>query len=190
MRAAPKPDPQGILGQVARPLYAGEHMFVLGIDPGLTTAGYGVIEASGSQVRAVAAGAIRTSADDPIQVRLREIYRDLSDLIAEYKPAEAAIEEVFVNRNLQTATSVGRASGVALLAIAEAGLPVSEYTPSAVKMALCGNGRADKAQVQRVVALRLGLNSAPKPADAADALAVALCHTQYAPMRRAIERAT
>ncbi len=165
-------------------------MFVLGIDPGLTTAGYGVIEASGPETRVVAAGVIRTSPDDSIEVRLREIYRDLTDLIAEYRPAEAAIEEVFVNRNLRTATSVGRASGVALLAMAEAGLPVAEYTPSAVKMALCGNGRADKRQVQRVVALRLGLDGILEPPDAADALAVALCHAQHKPMRRAVEQAT
>ena len=165
-------------------------MFVLGVDPGLTTAGYGIIESSGTTFRAVTAGVIRTSADDPVSERLLEIHRDLSDLISEFAPAEAAIEEVFVNRNLRTATSVGRASGVALLAIAAAGVPVSEYSPSAVKMALCGNGAAAKDQVQRVVAMRLGLRAPPTPADAADALAVALCHAQHSPMRRAVERAT
>ncbi len=165
-------------------------MFVLGIDPGLTTAGYGVIQAAGPQTRVVAVGVLRPRPDDSVEVRLREIYRDLTDLIAEYRPAEAAIEEVFVNRNLRTATSVGRASGVALLAMAEAGLPVAEYTPSAVKMALCGNGRADKRQVQRVVALRLGLDGILEPPDAADALAIALCHVQHEPMRRAVEQAT
>jgi crossover junction endodeoxyribonuclease RuvC len=138
----------------------------------------------------VAAGVIRTSPQDEIAVRLLEIHRDLSDLIAEYEPAEAAIEEVFVNRNLHTATSVGRASGVALLAIAQAGVPVSEYTPSAVKMALCGNGRAPKDQMQKVVSMRLGLSGVLEPPDAADALAVALCHTQHAPMRDAVDRAT
>jgi crossover junction endodeoxyribonuclease RuvC len=165
-------------------------MFVLGVDPGLTTAGYGVIEVKGTAARAVAAGVIRTSPQDEIAVRLMEIHRDLSDLIAEYQPAEAAIEEVFVNRNLHTATAVGRASGVALLAIAQAGVPVSEYTPSAVKMALCGNGRAPKDQMQKVVSMRLGLSGVLEPPDAADALAVALCHTQHAPMRSAVDRAT
>jgi crossover junction endodeoxyribonuclease RuvC len=163
-------------------------MFVLGIDPGLTTAGYGVIESRGASVRAVAAGVIRTSSDDTVAVRLTEIYRDLTDLIKEYEPAEAAIEEVFVNRNLHTATAVGRASGVALLAVAQAGIAVAEYTPSAVKMALCGNGRAPKDQVQRVVAMRLGLDGVLEPPDAADALAVALCHIQHASLRHAVER--
>lgn len=165
-------------------------MFVLGIDPGLTTAGYGVIESNGPRVRAVAAGVIRTSVGDPIATRLLEIHRDLAEIMAEYRLDEVAIEEVFVNRNLHTATAVGRASGVALLAVAQAGLPVSEYTPSAVKMALCGNGSAPKSQVQRVVSLRLGLGGILEPPDAADALAVALCHTQHVPMRQAVERAT
>lgn len=165
-------------------------MFVLGVDPGLTTAGYGIIETSGTRFHAVTAGVIRTKPGDAIAHRLTEIYDDLRSLIAEFRPTEAAIEEVFVNRNLNTATSVGRAAGVALLAIAQAGIPIAEYTPSAVKMALCGNGRAPKDQVQRVVAMRLGLAAPPEPADAADALAVALCHAQHSPMRRAVERAT
>ena len=164
-------------------------MFVLGIDPGLTTAGYGIIEARGSGFRGVAAGVIRTDPADTVASRLLELHRDLSTLIAEFQPAQAAIEEVFVNRNLHTATAVGRASGVALLALSQAAVPVSEYSPSAVKMALCGNGRAPKDQVKRVVAMRLGLSGSPEPADAADALAVALCHAQHAPMRRAVEEA-
>lgn len=164
-------------------------MFVLGVDPGLTVAGYGVIEVSGPRARAVAAGVLRTSADDSVTIRLSELYDDLAALISEFDPDEAAIEEVFVNRNLRTATSVGRASGVALLALGKAGVPTSEYSPSAVKMALCGNGAADKEQVQRVVAMRLGLDGKPSPPDAADALAVALCHSQHASMRRAVEGA-
>ena len=94
-----------------------------------------------------------------------------------------------MNRNLQTATAVGRASGAIVLSAAQAGLPVFEYTPSAVKMAVCGVGDADKAQVQQVVAMRLGLDAAPKPADAADALAIALCHLQSSGLRRAVEAA-
>ena len=165
-------------------------MFVLGVDPGLTTAGYGVIETHGSSLRATTAGVIRTDPKASIGERLAEIYDDLQSIIHEFAPAEAAIEQVFVNRNLQTATAVGRASGVAILALTQAAVPVSEYSPTAVKMALCGNGNAPKLQVQRVVAMRLSLDAPPQPADAADALAVALCHAQHAPMRRAVERAT
>lgn len=166
-----------------------KHMFVLGIDPGLTRTGYGIIESRGSKARAVAAGVIRTDPSAGIAQRLAELYRDLSEIVTEHDIVEAAIEEVFVNRNLHTAMAVGRASGVALLALGERGVPVTEYSPSAVKMALCGYGGADKDQVQKVVAMRLGLTAAPKPADAADALAIALCHVQSVPLRRAVERA-
>jgi crossover junction endodeoxyribonuclease RuvC len=164
-------------------------MFVLGIDPGLTRTGYGIIETVGSRARPVAAGVVRTDPKAGIAARLTELYRDLQELITEHDIAEAAIEEVFVNRNLHTAMAVGRASGVALLTLGNAGIPVTEYSPSAVKMALCGYGDADKDQVQKVVAMRLGLPQAPEPADAADALAIALCHVQSMPMRRAVERA-
>ena len=107
-------------------------MFVLGIDPGLSTLGYGVVEARGHDIQAVAAGAIRTEAGRPIGERLAELYTDLEAVLAEHKPDVAAVEQVFVNRNLQTATSVGRASGVVLLALAQHGIPVAEYSPSAV----------------------------------------------------------
>ncbi len=165
-------------------------MFVLGIDPGLTRTGYGVLEARGSRVRAIAVGVIRTDPKVAIGERLVELRRDLSSIIEEYRPDEVAMEEVFVNRNLHTATSVGRASGVVLMTAAEAGLRIAEYTPTAVKMALTGYGAADKTQVGRVISMRLGLGEVPTPADAADALAVALCHLQGIPMRRAVERAT
>ncbi len=164
-------------------------MFVLGIDPGLSRLGYGLIEARGHRLQAVAAGVIRTEKDLPVGDRLAELHRDLTALIAEHQPDEAAIEQVFVNRNLQTATTVGRASGVVLLTLAQHGLPVTEYSPSAIKRALTGYGNADKAQMKKVVAMRLGLVDPPSPADAADALAIALCHVQSAPARR-IARAT
>jgi len=164
-------------------------MFVLGIDPGLSATGYAVLSDE-ARPRAVAAGALRTDPGDPVQVRLAELFRDVEQLIVEFDPTEVAIEQIFVNRNLQTATSVGRASGVILLAAARAGLPVHEYTPSAVKMAVAGVGNAAKTQVQAVVARRLGLSEAPRPADAADALAVALCHVQSSSLRRAVERAS
>ena len=166
-----------------------EHMFVLGIDPGLSTLGYGIIEASGHNVRAVAAGAVRTAPGLDIGTRLAEVYRDLDELLTEHSISEAAIEQVFVNRNLQTATSVGRASGVVLLVLAQHNISVAEYTPSAVKLALTGYGNADKMQMKKVVAMRLGLDQLPSPADAADALAIALCHLQGAPTRRIAERA-
>ena len=159
-------------------------MFVLGIDPGLSTLGYGLIESRGHNIRAVAAGVIRTASSSPIGDRLVELHRDLDALIREHRPDEAAVEQVFVNRNLQTATAVGRASGVVMLTLAQHQLDVAEYSPSAVKRALTGYGNADKTQMQKVVAMRLRLGEVPSPADAADALAIALCHIQSAPVRR------
>jgi crossover junction endodeoxyribonuclease RuvC len=161
-------------------------MFVLGIDPGLSVTGYGVVLAQGDRLKAIAAGAIRTSPGAANATRLLELFADLEALLAEHRPTEMALEQVFVNRNLQTATAVGRAVGVALLAAARAGIPVFEYTPTAVKMAVTGSGDAAKDRVQTLVARRLGLVAAPKPADAADALAVAVCHVQSAGLRRAI----
>jgi crossover junction endodeoxyribonuclease RuvC len=161
-------------------------MFVLGIDPGLSTTGYGIVDASGRRPAAVAAGVIRTDPKAAVGTRLAELYADLTAVIEEYGPDEAAVEQVFVNRNLQTATMVGRASGVILLALAQAGLRTEEYTPSAVKMALCGFGNAPKEQMMRVISMRLGLPAPPSPADASDALAIALCHLQSAPLARAI----
>lgn len=152
-------------------------MFVLGIDPGLTRTGYGLVQRS-NPPQAVSAGVIRTSKDAPVAERLAELHRDLAELIDEYHPDLLAIEGVFTNKNLRTALSVSRASGMALLAAAQAGLPVVEYTPTAIKLAVAGDGRATKAMVQQMVVRRLKLAEAPKPADAADALAVALCHLQ------------
>jgi crossover junction endodeoxyribonuclease RuvC len=185
MRCLPRSaDLERVLGTTGVSPYAIKHMFVLGIDPGLSTLGYGVLESRGHQIRAVAAGAIRTDRGLPIGQRLAELYRDLDGLISEHHPDVAAIEQVFVNRNLQTATSVGRASGVVLLALAQHNVPVDEYSPSAVKLALTGYGNADKTQMKRVIAMRLGLRELPSPADAADALAIALCHIQGASLRR------
>lgn len=154
------------------------HMFVLGIDPGLTRTGYGVATRDGGRVKAIAAGVIRTTAGDAIEQRLATLARELRAVIAEHKPTAVALETVFTNRNRQTAISVGRASGVALLVSGEAGIPVTEYTPTAIKLAVTGSGSADKAAMQQMVARRYGLNEAPRPADAADALGIALCHLQ------------
>jgi crossover junction endodeoxyribonuclease RuvC len=153
-------------------------MFVLGIDPGLTTTGYGAVRRDGGPPEAVAVGVIRTHKDLPIARRLLELHRDLEGVLNDLRPDVVAIEQVFVNRNLATATNVGRASGVILLAAATAGLDVVEYTPSAVKATVTGDGSADKRMVQDMVARRLRLTVAPSPADAADALAIALCHLQ------------
>lgn len=154
-------------------------MFVLGIDPGLTVTGYGVVQ-SGHPPRAVAAGVIRTPVEHPLAERLAALHANLSEIIVEHRPDMVSIETVFTNRNLNTAISVGRASGVAILAAAEAGLEVSEYAPTAIKAAVTGDGSAGKDAVAAMVARLLGLEEQPRPADAADALAVALCHLRSA----------
>ena len=151
-------------------------MFVLGIDPGLTITGFGLVDASGPSM--VTVGVVRTDRDESLGERLRELYRDLTGIVDEFSPSVVAIERVFVNKNLQTAMAVARASGVAILVAAQAGLEVAEITPTQVKSAVCGNGAADKEQVQKMVARRLNLKGIPQPADAADALAVALSYIQ------------
>jgi crossover junction endodeoxyribonuclease RuvC len=161
-------------------------MFVLGIDPGLTTTGYGLLSEGPS---ALAAGVISTNPDRTVAERLLELHHDLSGLVAEHHPTVMAIEQVFSNRNLQTVANVGRAAGVAMLVAAQAGIPVHEYTPSSVKRAVAGYGNAPKEQVQKMVAQRLRLAERPHPADSADALAVALCHLQGAALRRRVEAA-
>ena len=153
-------------------------MFVIGVDPGLAVCGYAVIESTAAGPVARAAGVVRTEAHQSIAERLGELHRDLTSVIVEHGPAAMAIEQVFTNRNLQTAISVGRASGVALLAASQAGIPVYEYSPSAVKAAVAGYGKASKDQIRYAVTNRLQLTTAPLLADAADALAIALCHLQ------------
>lgn len=154
-------------------------MFVLGIDPGLSATGYGLVEGSFTPA-AVLAGVIRSDKGQPTAARLAEIHAGLADLISETGPDVVAVETVFTNRNLQTAISVGRASGDALLAAAQAGIPVFEYVPTAVKAAVTGDGSANKEQVQMMLTRLLRLDEPPRPADAADALAIALCHLRAA----------
>lgn len=156
-------------------------MFVLGIDPGLSVTGYGLVEGS-HPPRPHRAGVIRTEPDLTTPERLAELYSGLTEVISDTGPDVVALETVFTNRNLQTAISVGRASGIALLAAAEAGLAVFEYVPTAIKSAVTGDGSANKEQVQQMVTRLLHLDEAPKPADAADALAIALCHLRAAPL--------
>ena len=163
---------------------------VLGIDPGLTRCGYAVVDAvSATKVTARALGVVRTPATDALPRRLADLRSELRDLIAEHRPHVVAVEQVFFQVNVRTAMSVGQASGLALAEAAEAGCEVHQYTPSQVKLAVVGVGTASKEQVQHMVKARLGLSVAPKPADAADAAALALCHVAMAPMRRSVARA-
>lgn len=156
-------------------------MFVLGIDPGLSITGYGLVEGS-HPPRALRAGVVRTDTGMTAPERLAELHNALTEVVTELTPDVIALETVFTNRNLQTAISVGRASGVALLVAAQAGVPVFEYVPTAIKSAVTGDGSANKEQVQQMVMRLLRLHSAPKPADASDALAIALCHLRAAPL--------
>ena len=155
-------------------------MIVLGIDPGTATTGYGVVRDTVSGAEVVAYGVIQTPAGVPMPERLRSIYRALKDLIALHGPDSAAVEKLFFQRNVSTAMTVGQARGVVLLALAEAGVSVGEYTPGDVKQAVCGYGGAGKAQVQQMVQAILNLAELPRPDDAADALAVAICHLHSA----------
>lgn len=157
-------------------------MFVLGIDPGLTRCGYGAVARRGSDLVAVSAGVLRTPASAPLPERLAELQAGLRGLIAELAPGVAAVERVFFQSNVRTAMSVGQASGLALAEAAAAGCEVVEYTANEVKQAVAGWGAAPKEQVQRMVQAQLGLAELPRPADAADALALALCHHAVAPL--------
>lgn len=166
-------------------------MFVLGIDPGLTRCGYACVEALGpGKARAVAMGVLRTPTDAELAERLLLLRNDLRALIAEYRPQAVAVERVFFQVNVRTAMSVGQASGLALVEALDAGCEVAQYSPNQVKDAVAGYGGADKEQVQRMVQLRLGLATPPKPADAADAAALALCHLAMNPMRRRVAEAS
>lgn len=158
--------------------YDHEHMFVLGIDPGLTRTGYGVIRSEGGRDEAVAAGVISTNPELPISVRLLEIRHDIEDVLDDFPIDHAAIEQVFINRNRNTAMAVARASGVVMATIADRGLDVAEYSPSQMKMTITGSGSADKQQIRAVIGMRLGAGVAG-PVDAADALGIALCHIQH-----------
>jgi crossover junction endodeoxyribonuclease RuvC len=162
-------------------------MLVLGIDPGLATTGYGLVREAGGQLEAVAYGVVRTPAKRPLVERLQQLYRELSALAQQHRPDESAVEELFFSRNVRTAMTVGQARGVALLALADADLAVTEYTPLAIKQAVSGFGRADKIQMQTMVKMLLKLDHLPQPDDAADALAVAICHLHSARLNRALE---
>lgn len=151
-------------------------MIILGIDPGYGTIGYGVIEKNGSKIVPIDYGVIQTSKDEDIAARLAMIYDTLNVLIKKFNPDEIAVEELFFNTNITTGIKVAQARGVILLSAVHACGRLYEYTPLMVKQSLTGNGRADKKQIQYMVKMMLGLKSEPKPDDAADALAIAICH--------------
>lgn len=165
-------------------------MFVLGIDPGLSRCGYGCAERDRASYRAVCAGVITTPPSDPLPQRLATLSVELRSLIAELRPDAVVVERVFFQTNVRTAMSVGQASGLALAAAAEAGCDVVQYTANEVKQAVAGYGAATKEQVQRMVQSLLSLAERPRPADAADALALALCHLTLAPRLARIAGAT
>ncbi len=154
-------------------------MRILGLDPGTATTGYGIIDVDDGRLSVVTYGVISTKAKDNISKRLQKIYQELNHLINEFQPDTAAIEEVFFGRNITTAISVGQARGVLLLALANAGISIGEYSPPKIKDAVTGYGKADKAQVQLMVRNLLDLEETPRPDDAADGLAVAITHYQY-----------
>lgn len=151
-------------------------MIILGIDPGYAITGYGIIIKDNGNLKALDYGVIATPAKSYFPLRLRDIHESLSHLISEFKPDCVAIEELFFSRNTTTAIGTAQARGVAVLAAAQAGKPVFEYTPLQVKVAVTGYGRAEKFQIQEMVKRLLILKQQPKPDDAADALAVAICH--------------
>lgn len=155
-------------------------MRILGIDPGFAIVGYAVLDYNGNKFTPVDYGAITTKAGEKLSDRLRSIYEDVNILIERFSPDTMAIEELFFNTNVKTAISVAQGRGVIILAAAARGIDVHEYTPLQVKQAVCGYGRAEKMQIQRMVKSLLNLNAVPKPDDVADALAIAICHAHSA----------
>ena len=164
-------------------MFAQRKNYVLGIDPGLTRCGYAVLRmVSANEVTMTALGILRTKPEDDLPNRLAEIAAEINDLLDEYQPTAVAVEQIFFQSNVRSAMSVGQVSGLVLSAAAKRGVEVAQYSPNQVKLAVTGWGGADKAQVQKMVKQRLKLNSIPKPADAADAAAIALCHIASSPL--------
>ena len=153
-------------------------MRILGIDPGIATIGFGLVEADRTKAHMVTYGAITTPAGLPLSRRLYQIFGDMEDLIGQLKPEAISIEELFFNNNITTGIAVAHGRGVILLAAEKCGVPLYEYTPSQVKMAVVGYGKAEKRQVMDMTRRLLNLKAVPRPDDAADALALALCHAR------------
>jgi crossover junction endodeoxyribonuclease RuvC len=173
-RASPPSDHRGAL--------------ILGVDPGLRVTGYGLIAQNGNDVEAIDFGCIAVDPRLPLSERLAMLFSRLQEVIARHAPAEVAIEQPFVATNARSALAIGEARALAVLAAGLAGLPVRQYSPAEVKRAVTGYGRGPKEQVQEMVRLQLGLRDLPQPFDAADALAVALCHLSYMRSRALVER--
>lgn len=165
-------------------------MIVLGIDPGIANTGYGVVSGAGSRMQALEFGVVETPASAPAEARLAEIHADIGELIARFEVDAVAVEDLYFGANVVSAMAVGQARGVVLLAAGQRGIPVHAYTPQQVKGAVCGSGRADKRQVATMVARLLCMAGPPRPDHAADALAVALCELNRAPLAGAVAGAT
>ena len=161
---------------------AGGAQCILGLDPGLSDLGYGLVRKSGNSLRHLAHGSIRTKADQPLELRLQTIFVELQALIQTWSPQIAGIESLFFTKNISSALPVAHARGVIMLCCAMAGLSVREFSPPQIKQAVVGSGRADKHQVQEMVKLILGLSEIPKPDHAADALAAAICLAHMSPL--------
>jgi crossover junction endodeoxyribonuclease RuvC len=161
-------------------------MVVMGIDPGTASTGYGVVGRRGGQLVALDGGVIETSSGEALERRLNVIHARLCALIDEHRPSTLAVEQLYFGQNARTAFAVGMARGVVLLAAGQRDVPVHAYTPQQVKGAVCGSGSAAKEQVQRMVAALLALPDLPHPDHAADALAVAICHANRAPLQAAL----
>jgi crossover junction endodeoxyribonuclease RuvC len=153
-------------------------MRILGVDPGLTQTGYGIISAVNTQVSLEDYGIIKPKPKDALPTRLVTIFNDLRELIEHWEPSVVAVEGIFYGKNIRSTLMLGHARGAALIAAAQSQIPIYEYSPRKVKQALTGNGNADKSQVQYMVKSVLKLNEAPEPMDASDALAVSICHLQ------------
>jgi crossover junction endodeoxyribonuclease RuvC len=164
-------------------------MIVLGIDPGTADTGYGLVQSVGSRLVALGSGVIQTGPGLPLERRLADIHGHVGELMDRHEPDAIAVEELYFGTNVRTAFAVGQARGVVLLAAGQRALPVRSYTPQQVKGAVCGSGRAAKEQVAKMVGRLLGLPAPPTPDHAADALAVAICELNRAPLARALVRA-
>ena len=153
-------------------------MLIIGIDPGFAIVGFGLVEADRGRQRLVRCGAITTPAGQPLPARLRQIFDDMEQLLEQFRPQAMAVEELFFNNNITTGIGVAQARGVILLAAERRNIPIYEYSPSQVKQAVVGYGKAEKRQVMDMTRRLLNLNAVPKPDDAADAVAIALCHAR------------
>jgi len=164
-------------------------MLVLGIDPGIAITGYGLVRSSErGELECAAYGTVTTPAGLTEGERLNILFRELSQLLQDHTPESSAVEKLFFQKNVRTAISVGQARGVTLLTLEQAGCPVHEYTPNEIKQTVCGYGNASKGQVQRMVQTLLNLEEIPKPDDAADALAVAICHIHHHAFNQVVSR--